>query len=215
MTSTLDNAAESGEGAVSGRRPVWRNDLLRRTRLALPSPSGCGWSMSRQELAEAANAFLAERGFKGFLNEKDIGRYERGETRWPRAHYRRALCQVLGASSDTALGFCKTRGRASDLLSPPPLPWGGDGLTATPPVRMVLHWNGRKAYALRLAMRMSIRDFAAKLGVSHAVVGAWGPEATGRLRFETHQILDAMLSRATDEDQQRFDIALAELGEVR
>lgn len=31
-------------------------------------------------------------------------------------------------------------------------------------VRVVLRWNGRKAYGLRIAMRMTVREFAAKLG---------------------------------------------------
>lgn len=107
-------------------------------------------------------------------------------------------------------------GHSADDLVGDPIPLSDRaGLSATPPARVVLHWNGSKAYALRIAMRMSVREFASKLGVNPAMVAAWRPEATGRLRFETHQMLDAMLSRATDEDRQRFDIALAQLRETR
>lgn len=219
MTSTLDSSNTPGGQAVHRRRLVRRNDLLRRARLSLRSPSGFDVPMSRQELAEAANAYLAGRGVTAFLCERNIGRYERGETRWPSAHYRLALRQVLGAPSDAALGFCGNRRRADEpddsFPSSLPVPWEGAAPVARSPVRVVLHWTGRKAYALRVAMRINHKDFAAKLGMSLKAVDAWVPEATGRLRFETHLMLDEMLSRATEDDQQRFDLALAELGEVR
>lgn len=81
--------------------------------------------------------------------------------------------------------------------------------------RVMLHWNGRKAWALRNAMRFTVREFAAKLGVSPTVVRDWHNEAAGRLRFESHQMLDTMLSLATDYDVRRFDLALREVGERR
>src|SRR5690606_25265412 len=130
-------------------------------------------------------------GVMSFLDGHDIGRYERGETRWPRAHYRRARRTVLGAATDAQLGFFSTRpspsnaepfeigkpgggldepadNRGSDtalvpspvaaLVAPPPV--SGPAVTRcpavaplVPPTRVVLHWTGRKAYALRVAMR--------------------------------------------------------------
>lgn len=81
--------------------------------------------------------------------------------------------------------------------------------------RVVLHWTGRKAYALRIAMRLSVREFAAKLGVAHSVVGRWQPAATARPGQHVQQLLDTMLSLATDEEVFRFGLALRELGEHR
>jgi len=66
-------------------------------------------------------------------------------------------------------------------------------------------WTGREARALRLAKRMSIRAFAARLGVTTATVSNWdqrGPLA--RLRTETQQLLDIDLAQAPAEVQDRF-----------
>jgi hypothetical protein len=229
--------------ARQGSRPRKRNDLIRRALLSLASPSGSGEPMSRQELAEALNAYLHNRGVTAFLSDHDIGRYERGETRWTRAHYRRALRTVLGAETDAQVGLFNTRpslsnGEPFDTDEPGDLlgePAGGrvNGATVAPPVstplvsrpappappvsqvRVVLHWTGRKAYALRVAMRLSIHDFAAKLGASLAAVRDWREDSTGSLRFETHRMLDTMLSLATDDDLLRFDLALREVGDTR
>ncbi|MDG4793648.1 hypothetical protein [Micromonospora sp. WMMD1082] len=90
------------------------NDLLRRARLRLPSPSGSGRAMSRQELAEAVNAWLfADTGRVFRLDETYIGKLERGEHRWPNERYRAALRAVLGAT-DAQLGF--HTGRGSPML---------------------------------------------------------------------------------------------------
>jgi hypothetical protein len=56
--------------------------------------------LSRQELAELANPLLSAP-----ISGHYIGRLERGEFRWPGVHVRRALRHVLGAASDTDLGF--------------------------------------------------------------------------------------------------------------
>jgi transcriptional regulator with XRE-family HTH domain len=254
---SVDTPAAEAPAPVAARRasppkPL-RNDLLRRARVSVASPSGSGDPMSRQELAEAINAYLHSVGVMSFLDGHDIGRYERGETRWPRAHYRRALRTVLGAATDAQLGFFSTRPSPSNAepfeiaepggglgepagsqvngaaLTPPPVatpvppplvprPPVTQCAALAPPVgqtRVVLHWTGRKAYALRIAMRLNLYDFAAKLGVSIPTARAWQEDATGRLRFETYQLLDTMLSLATEDDVRRFDLALREMGETR
>ncbi|WP_338596762.1 hypothetical protein [Saccharopolyspora sp. SCSIO 74807] len=66
--------------------------------------------MTRQELAEAVNAQVYRLTEK--LTEIDanhIGKWERGDFRWPAAHYRQALRHVLNVDSDLELGF-KRRG---------------------------------------------------------------------------------------------------------
>lgn len=110
---TAISQAESGilqiAPAVTGRGTV-SNDLLRARREALPSPSRPGVSMSRSELAEAVNAHVWETtGNRRALDGDMIGRYERGLNRWPNAEYREGLRAVLGATSDSDLGFFPTR----------------------------------------------------------------------------------------------------------
>lgn len=66
--------------------------------------------MSRSELAEAVNAHIwATTGSRRVLDNDMISRYERGLNRWPNADYRAGLCAVLGATSDSELGFFPTR----------------------------------------------------------------------------------------------------------
>lgn len=85
----------------SVRRP---NDLLRRARESRLSPSGSGRPMSRQELADAASAYLPHP-----ITAAYIGKLERGELRWPTKATREALRRVLGAREDRELGFYITR----------------------------------------------------------------------------------------------------------
>ncbi|WP_141714064.1 hypothetical protein [Micromonospora inyonensis] len=71
--------------------------------------------MSRQELAEAVNAWLYEHtGRQTDIASRYIGRLERGDTRWPSAHYRTALRAVLAKASDAELGFFVIQGHAKD-----------------------------------------------------------------------------------------------------
>lgn len=94
--------------------PLPPNDLLRAARLRLPSPSGSGRPMSRQELAEAVNAYLWEHyRQKENLSENDIGKLERGVTRWPGKRRREAFRAVLRAKADADLGFYVIRGMRS------------------------------------------------------------------------------------------------------
>ncbi|MDT5031933.1 MAG: hypothetical protein QOC94_2104 [Actinoplanes sp.] len=88
------------------------NYLLASARCALNSPSGSGQAMSRQELAEAVNAYLwATREKHDGADATYIGHLEQGRTRWPNALRREALRAVLGARTDAELGFfCRARG---------------------------------------------------------------------------------------------------------
>jgi hypothetical protein len=103
------------------------NELLRAARLALRSPSGSGRPLSRQELADAVNAYLHEHVGRRFaIAGHYIGNLERGQTRWPSAHYRTALRAVLDKATDAELGFFIIQGHANDpdvapAEPPPPL----------------------------------------------------------------------------------------------
>lgn len=62
--------------------------------------------MSRDELATLVNAWLhRETGEIYALDERAIGRWERGKVRQPRASYRAALRAVLGVDHDWEIGF--------------------------------------------------------------------------------------------------------------
>ncbi|SHL23292.1 helix-turn-helix domain-containing protein [Actinacidiphila paucisporea] len=66
-------------------------------------------------------------------------------------------------------------------------------------------WTGREARLLRAAMRMSIRDFAAHLGVSDRVISKW--EAGGENytpRPDSQAVLDTALARSSGEIRARF-----------
>ncbi|MBO0852155.1 MAG: hypothetical protein J2P18_00115 [Nocardia sp.] len=71
--------------------------------------------MTRQELANAANdhVFRAT-GKRGAVDERHVGKWERGETTWPRKHYRAALRAVLNVATDAELGFTKHRPSTDD-----------------------------------------------------------------------------------------------------
>lgn len=105
-----------------GGRPVQEpNDLLRHARLRLVSPSGSGRALSRQELAEAVNAWLFEHTDRvSCLDASHIGKLERGVIRWPQEDTRQALCAVLGAANDADLGFCIVR-EPVDMSDPAPV----------------------------------------------------------------------------------------------
>ncbi|WP_146017440.1 hypothetical protein [Verrucosispora sp. ts21] len=91
------------------------NNLLRAARLAQRSPSGSGRPMSRQELADAVNAYAYRRtGRRVAVDARYVGKLERGEHRWPYEHCRTALREVLGKSTDAELGFFIIHGHATD-----------------------------------------------------------------------------------------------------
>lgn len=75
----------------------------------------------------------------------------------------------------------------------------------------VRRWTGREATALRAALRQSLRDFAAHLGVGIRTVSKW--EAGGTKvcpRPEMQAVLDTALSRAEAEAQAHFVSLLEE-----
>ena len=72
-------------------------------------------------------------------------------------------------------------------------------------------WTGREAAALRQARRMSVRAYAAALGVSAATVANWDSRGErARLNTETQQLLDIDLARAPDDVHQRFASVLGD-----
>jgi hypothetical protein len=66
--------------------------------------------MSRQELADAVNAYIWRHyAIEEHLDAHDIGKLERGEHRWPGARRREAFRAILHASTNAQLGFYITR----------------------------------------------------------------------------------------------------------
>lgn len=91
---------------------VTPNNKLRAAREATPSRANPGEPMSRAELAQTVNTYLweASRRKRTYsLTEHTLGRYERGEIRWPSAAYRQGLRAVLNVTTDADLGFWPTR----------------------------------------------------------------------------------------------------------
>ncbi|MBN1171136.1 MAG: hypothetical protein JXA67_03090 [Micromonosporaceae bacterium] len=94
-----------------------RNDRLRRARLAHPSPTAPEQPMSRQELAEAVNAYLHATTGKIFsMNSAHVAKFELGEYHWPREYYREAFRAILGAERDSDLGFAPIRRATDDVM---------------------------------------------------------------------------------------------------
>lgn len=88
------------------------NAKLRAAREATPSRIDPGEPMTRAELADEVNTYLWDASGRTrtySLTEHTLGRYERGEIRWPNAAYRRGLRATLDVVSDTELGFWPTR----------------------------------------------------------------------------------------------------------
>ncbi|MFG1927931.1 helix-turn-helix domain-containing protein [Cryptosporangium sp. NPDC048952] len=76
----------------------------------------------------------------------------------------------------------------------------------------VTHWTGREARALREALRLSIRDFADRLGVAARTISNW--EAAGgdiRPRPDMQAVLDTALARASATERDRFTHLTSEL----
>jgi len=66
-------------------------------------------------------------------------------------------------------------------------------------------WTGASAAALRLAMRMSVRDFAAHLGVAPRTVSYWEAKGAAVTPLpQTQDILDAALDTASPGATRRF-----------
>ncbi|HWH00617.1 MAG TPA: hypothetical protein VNV66_15145 [Pilimelia sp.] len=106
------------------------NIQLSEARRRLRSASGSGLEMSRQELAEAINAFLYHRhrelgrsGAPPCVDGHAIAAYERGRHRWPGADLREAFRAVLGVAADADLGFHITRRRTATATGPAAGAW--------------------------------------------------------------------------------------------
>jgi helix-turn-helix protein len=70
---------------------------------------------------------------------------------------------------------------------------------------MVQVWSGREVRALRESQRLSIREFAARIGVSERMVSRW--EAGGesiRPRPINQEGLDSLLAAASEDEKSRF-----------
>jgi hypothetical protein len=78
-------------------------------------------------------------------------------------------------------------------------------------VTTVQKWTGRETLALRQALRMSGREFAARLGITERTIAKW--ETPGQikttLRPSSHAMLDTMLANAPQDARTRFEAALA------
>jgi len=71
--------------------------------------------MSRQELADAVNAYLWSTYGQVFnVTDNQISKLERGTTRWPHAPVRRGFREVLGVTGDAGLGFYNPRSNSDD-----------------------------------------------------------------------------------------------------
>jgi transcriptional regulator with XRE-family HTH domain len=73
------------------------------------------------------------------------------------------------------------------------------------PMATVQRWTGVETKALRQAMRLSIRAFAAHLGIDARTVNKWeARHATITLRPHTQELMDTALQRAPEEVKIRF-----------
>lgn len=72
----------------------------------------------------------------------------------------------------------------------------------------VSRWSGLEARALREALRLSVRGFAAHLGVNERTVTKWEADASIRPRPEMQAALDTALGRASTDVVSRFEAAL-------
>lgn len=69
----------------------------------------------------------------------------------------------------------------------------------------VTYWTGREARALREALRLSIRDFADRLGVAARTISNWESAGTDiRPRPDMQAVLDTALARASATERDRF-----------
>jgi hypothetical protein len=131
------HSAYRSEVVVTMTQAAQPNEFLRTARERSPSRLAPGDCMTRRELAEAVNAYLWNAtGQKYELDAHAVARYERGVVRWPGAHYRSALRHILGADTDSALGFWPKQAATpmpEHSQSEQALhkgPWGRDRITA-------------------------------------------------------------------------------------
>ena len=78
---------------------------------------------------------------------------------------------------------------------------------------IVHHWTGLEARALRSALRLSVRAFADRLGLSTTTISNWERLlAATKPRPDTQAILDTVLARADAAAHLRFETSLSESG---
>jgi len=71
---------------------------------------------------------------------------------------------------------------------------------------IVQRWTGREAKLLREALRLSVRDFAARLGIGVRTVNKWEARQADITPLpHMQEVLDTALARAPDEAKARFD----------
>jgi transcriptional regulator with XRE-family HTH domain len=63
-------------------------------------------------------------------------------------------------------------------------------------------WNAQTVRALRTALRMSQKEFGQHLGFAGRTIRRW--EAGAKIPFNSQQMLDVALARASLEDKLRF-----------
>ncbi|MFE7214826.1 helix-turn-helix domain-containing protein [Streptomyces sp. NPDC001698] len=70
---------------------------------------------------------------------------------------------------------------------------------------LVTKWTGREVKALREAVRMSIMEFAEKLGMSDRMFSRWEADSEqASLRMVNQAALDTLLAKADQDAQGRF-----------
>ncbi|WP_205752408.1 helix-turn-helix domain-containing protein [Cryptosporangium phraense] len=75
----------------------------------------------------------------------------------------------------------------------------------------VTHWTGREARALREALRLSIRDFADRLGVAARTISNWESAGTDiRPRPDMQAVLDTALAQASGPARDRFSYLMSD-----
>jgi transcriptional regulator with XRE-family HTH domain len=88
------------------------------------------------------------------------------------------------------------------------------GHREAPVVIVVGLWTGQEAGALRQALRMTIPEFAERLGVAERTVAKWEANGSGIVPVPVMQAaLDTALTRASDEAKSRFGMLLAATGD--
>lgn len=70
----------------------------------------------------------------------------------------------------------------------------------------VLSWNGALAGHLRAALRLSLEEFAQRVGVSPRTVSLWAEHHDTVPRPEIQRALDTLLRRAEPDERRRFGV---------
>lgn len=79
----------------------------------------------------------------------------------------------------------------------------------------VTTWTGREANALRIALRMSLAEFAQHLGAARRTVAKWSSRGQDiQLRHEMQTALDTVLTRAPADARERFEALILQPTDV-